>query len=129
MKIKKRVLRPHRLRRVPQQFSWVDHRLVRQDKYLAKASPHALALYLVLVIVGDSQGLSYYSDSSLQRMLGLRSDQLHEAREVLCRIDLIAYEAPLYQVLSLDEPVLEGARANQSLSAADILRKIAGGVA
>lgn len=114
---------------MPQQFSWVDHRLVRQDKYLAKASPHALALYLILVIVGDSQGLSYYSDSTLQRMLGLRSDQLHEAREVLCRIDLIAYEAPLYQVLSLDEPVLEGARANQSLSAADILRKIAGGVA
>ena len=129
MKIKKRVLRPHRLRRVPQQFSWVDHRLVRQDNYLAKASPHALALYLVLVIVGDSQGLSYYSDSTLERMLGVRSDQLHEAREVLCRIDLIAYEAPLYQVLSLDEPVLEGTRANQSLSAADILRKIAGGVA
>ena len=31
----------------------------------------ALALYLVLVTVADAQGLSYYSDESLERMLRL----------------------------------------------------------
>ena len=31
----KRLLRPERLRRVPDQFSWVDHRLVRDQHCLA----------------------------------------------------------------------------------------------
>lgn len=127
MKIKKRVLAPQRLRQVPEQFSWIDQRLVRQGSYLGSCSPRALALYLILVTVCDAEGLSYYSDSTLQRMLGLNPDQLSQAREQLCRADLIAYQAPLYQVLSLEQTPAEGARVNQSLSAGEILRQIVGG--
>jgi len=128
MKIKKRVLCPQRLRRVPPQFSWIDQRLVRRGKYLAGCSVRALALYLILVTVGDAEGLSYYSDRTLQRMLGFTSDQLSGAREQLCRAELIAYESPLYQVLSLEEPLPEESpRANQTRSVAEILHRIAGG--
>ena len=48
----KRVLSPQRLRRVPSQFSWVDHRLVR-DRHICRCSAQALALYLFLVTVAD----------------------------------------------------------------------------
>lgn len=128
MNIKKRVLCPQRLRQVPSQFSWIDQRLVRQGKHLAGCSVRALALYLILVTVSDAEGLSYYSDRTLQRMLGLSADQLREARRELCRAELIAYEPPLYQVLSLEEPLLEESpRANQTRSVAQILHQIAGG--
>ena len=52
MAVIKRVLRPQRLRRVPPQFSWVDHRLVRH-RHIARCSHPALALYLLLVAVCD----------------------------------------------------------------------------
>lgn len=61
--MKKRVLNPERLRKVPPQFSWIDHRLV-QDNYLVRCEHSAWALYLFLTSVGDVQGLSYYSDAS-----------------------------------------------------------------
>src|SRR5580658_8279690 len=97
----KRVLRPERLRRVPRQFSWVDQRLVR-DRHLELCGPDALGLYLVLVTVADAQGLSYYGEASLERMLSMPTPRLVAARAELIRLDLIAYERPLYQVLSLD---------------------------
>lgn len=88
------------MRRVPPQFSWVDHRLVR-DHHLGRADAKAWALYLVLVTVGDEQGLSYYSDASLGRLLSLLPDEVGAARRQLVAAALIAYEAPLYQVLAL----------------------------
>jgi len=97
---RKRVLRPERLRQVPPQFSWVDQRLVREG-YLCRCDVHALALYLFVVTVADSQGLSYYGDARLCRDLSMDVARLHRARADLVLIGLIAYEAPLYQVLSL----------------------------
>ena len=91
------------MRRVPPQFSWVDHRLVRGN-YLMKASAPAWALYLVLVTVGDERGLSYYADRTLARLLSLHEESITEARRQLIEAGVIAYEAPLYQVLGL-EPV------------------------
>jgi hypothetical protein len=99
----KRVLRPDRLRRVPPQFSWIDQRLVR-ERHIERCDVHALALYLVLVTVGDAQGVSYYGDASLARLLSMSQSSVLQARTHLIRLDLIAYESPLYQVLSLDPP-------------------------
>jgi hypothetical protein len=64
----------------------------------------ALGLYLVLVTVADAQGLSYYGEASLERLLSMSAPRLMAARAELIRLDLIAYERPLYQVLSLDTP-------------------------
>jgi hypothetical protein len=132
MKIKKRILCPERLRHIPSQFSWIDQRLVR-DGYLQQCDHGALALYLVLVTVADAEGLSYYSESTLERMLNMEHGQLLSARQQLCRAGMLVYHKPLYQVLSLELPLGAGgvaqpvARSGQSLPVADILRRIVGG--
>jgi len=102
MAVIKRVLCPRRLRRVPSQFSWIDHRLVR-DRHIARRSHQALALYLFLVTVCDGQGLSYWSDAGIARLLRLDPAALARARRELIDAKLIAYERPLYQVLALDD--------------------------
>jgi len=130
--IHKRLLRPDRLRQVPAGFSWVDHRLVRND-YLSRCDCCALALYLFLVTVGDAEGLSYYSDAAICRRLHLQPEELKSARTRCDKPDLIAYQRPLYQVLSLAEPAVaaeprSSERAGQTQSVADILgRALQGG--
>ncbi len=103
MGVIKRVLDPQRLRRVPPQFNWVDHRLVR-DRHIGRCSAEALALYLFLLTVADAQGLSYYSDASIAGRLPLDATSLGRARRELVTAKLIAYQKPLYQVLALDPP-------------------------
>jgi len=121
--MKKRVLNPQRLRKVPPQFSWIDHRLV-QENYFTQCDHSAWALYLFLVSVADVQGLSYYSDASLMRRLKMDPVQLSASRQQLVGAGLIAYEKPLYQVLSLDGG--QETRSGQ-ISVAEILRKALGG--
>jgi hypothetical protein len=120
MAVVKRVLCPERLRRVPDQFSWIDHRLVR-DRHLAGRSAGALALYLFLVTVSDGQGLSYYSDPSICRLLPLDAGGLAHARQELIAARLIAYQRPLYQVLSLDPPA--SPRVGQVMTLGQILHQ------
>ena len=118
----KKILRPDRLRQVPAQFSWVDQRLVR-DNFLRHADPAAWSLYLVLV--------SYYSETTLSRLLKLDLVQLAQARQQLVSADLLAYQKPLYQVLAL--PPTQGTvpqagpRSGQALSVGDILRRVCQG--
>ena len=64
MSTTKRVLNPERLRQVPEHFSWLDHRLVREHT-IEKADVCAWALYLFLVTVADAHGLSYYSEATV----------------------------------------------------------------
>ncbi len=121
--IVKRVLCRERLRRVPPQFNWVDHRLVR-DKHICRCSVQALALYLFLVTVADAEGLSYYSDGSIARLLPLDEMALSRARQELIAAKLIAYQKPLYQVLSLDAPT--PLRQGQPLSIGEIFARMKG---
>jgi hypothetical protein len=100
MTIVKRVLNPERLRQVPEHFSWLDHRLVREH-YIERADVCAWALYLFLLSVADVHGLSYYSDATLCQRLRLPAQRLVQARRELIALDLIAFDRPLYQVLSL----------------------------
>jgi hypothetical protein len=104
----KRVICPERIRKIPAQFSWVDHRLVR-ERYIERCDACAAALYLFLVTVADAQGLSYYADTSLARRLSMAPARLEMARSDLIRIGLIAWQRPLYQVLALDAPAPEPA--------------------
>ena len=97
----KQLLRPDRLRHVPAQFSWVDHRLVREG-HLRRATPEGLALYLFLVTVSDAQGMSYYGDTRCAEYLGMDVPSVQAARRSLIKAGLIAYARPLVQVLSLD---------------------------
>lgn len=99
--IQKYPICPHRVRKIPKQFSWVDHRLVR-DRYIEHVSHQAATLYLFLVTVADAQGLSYYSDPSITRRLSMDGHCLEQARQELIGVDLIAYKRPIYQVLAID---------------------------
>jgi len=121
--MKKRVLNPERLRKVPPQFSWIDHRLVQQNYFLRCDHP-AWALYLFLTSVADAEGLSYYSEASLVRHLRMDPLVLVASRQQLIQAGLIAFEKPLYQVLSLD-PV--GAPRCGTVSVGEILRRALGG--
>lgn len=97
----KRVINSERRRKVPRQFSWLDHRLVR-DGHIKGLTHEARSLYLFLVTVSDADGLSYYSDEAILRILSLEGRLLWDARRELKTAGLIEYKRPLYQVLSLD---------------------------
>ena len=123
----KRVILPERVRQIPAQFSWVDHRLVR-DRHIDRCDAGAGFLYLFLVTVADNQGLSYYADDSLRRRLSMAPDRLVKARDDLMRAGLIAYRKPLYQVLALDPlPTPASQAADDAVRARlDALRAVLG---
>ena len=100
--VQKRLLCPERVRKIPKQFSWIDQRLVR-DRHIERLSHRAAALYLFLVTVADARGLSYYSDRSICRRLGMEVGTLDNVRQELVRLGLLAYQSPLYQVLDLEQ--------------------------
>jgi hypothetical protein len=124
----KRLLVPERRRQIPGQFSWVDQQLVR-GHHLRACDPSAWALYLFLVTVADADGLSYYSDASVQRWLRLEAPGLHRARQQLRQAGLLAFDAPLYQLLALPNgpAVVASRRANDVVSAGQVLRQLLGG--
>jgi hypothetical protein len=101
--IEKRLLVPQRLRRPPASgWSWVDRRFLREHG--DHLSREAILLYLFLVAVADKHGLSFYSDNTLSSRLRLSLPDLEKARQELLERDLIAYQLPLVQVLSVPLP-------------------------
>jgi len=101
--IQKHVIDPERVRKIPDEgFSWVDRRFIRHG-IVDRLNGPELLLYFFLCSVSDQQGLSFYGYSRICRLLKFRRATLDNARSGLIRSDLIRYEAPLYQVLSLPE--------------------------
>lgn len=103
------VPRPDLVRRVPQGFGWIDHRL-RRDGFLAVLTLEDLALYVFLVLAAGPDGVSWYRKETIAAALALSWDQFEQARERLVERQLIAF-APFrshdpngyYQVLPLPE--------------------------
>jgi hypothetical protein len=125
--VSKNPILAHRVRNVPAQFSWLDHRLVR-ERYIDRCTHAAAALYLFLVTVADAAGMSYYGDASIGRRLSMDLATLEAARDNLVRIGLIAWQKPLYQVLSFKERSdAQRASMAQPASLADIFKKAAAG--
>ena len=122
--IQKKLICPERLRRLPVHWSWVDHRLVR-DNYLGRCGSDAWSLYLFLVSVGDAQGLSYYSQKAICRILGTDTARLSPARTQLSKAGLVAYAKPFYQVLELGNGsgTLPNRIEGQSMSLGQLLRR------
>lgn len=106
--IHKHLLVPDRVRRPPAEgFSWVDRRFLRD--FAARLSGDAVFLYFFLAAVSDRQGLSFYNDATLAVRLRVREEALVAARDELVVYDLVAYQAPLTQVLSLPRARVERA--------------------
>jgi hypothetical protein len=93
--------RPDRVRTISGSFSWIDHRFLRQGFQEGLDRLEKL-FYFVLIAVSNRDGVSFYSDSSLAKLLDVRfSHELTGARNQLVARDLIAFEKGIYQVLEL----------------------------
>lgn len=107
--LQKRVLVPDRVRRPPAEgFSWVDRRFLRE--LASRLSGDAVFLYLFLAAVSDRQGLSFYGDTTLAVRLRIQEEAVVAARDELVTHDLVAFQAPLTQVLSLPRGRVERRR-------------------
>jgi len=84
----------------PEGFSWIDRRFVREG-FINRLPPEAILLYFFLAAVSDAQGLSFYADPTIGKILKLDPEQITQARARLRQANLIAYRYPLYQVLEL----------------------------
>lgn len=102
------VPQPDRVRRIgPSGFGWIDARLHR-DGWLEVLTPTEVAVYAVLCLVADRQGVSWYRHGTLSAMLAIPPDELSFALRRLCELDLLAYqpfrsnaEDGFHQVLSV----------------------------
>jgi hypothetical protein len=96
----KRILANDRVRRPPcQGFSWVDRGFVRD--HVSRLTGDAILLYFFLAAVSDKHGLSFYGDSTIAVRLRMREENVVAAREQLITNDLVAFQTPFTQVLSL----------------------------
>lgn len=104
--IEKHLLVEDRVRRPPREgFSWIDRRFLRD--FASRLSGNALVLYFFLAAVSDKDGLSFYGDATIGMRLRMREEAVVAARDELVFHDLVAYQAPLTQVLSLPKSELE----------------------
>jgi hypothetical protein len=104
--IHKQILVPDRVRRPPMDgWSWIDRRFVRE--HAPRLSQEAILLYFFLAAVSDKDGLSFYGDASIAVRLRMGEPAVVEARDELVAADLVAYRAPLAQVLRLPRATVE----------------------
>ena len=124
----KSILDHDRVRKIEGSFSWIDHRFITGG-FLEDLSTIEILLYLFLVAVSDRNGISFYHDDRVCSILKIPLTSLGEAREGLIMRSLIAYEPPLYQVLSLPShpvspPTREEMRQRQRQRTLSHIRKI-----
>jgi hypothetical protein len=125
--IQKRVLVAERVRRPPANgWSWVDRGFLRE--HAEQLSREALLLYFFLAAAADRHGLSFYSDGSTAALLRLTLQAVVDARDELLAHDLVAYQAPLTQVLSLPRHQQRRRAAPDQglLQLGDLFRQMAG---
>lgn len=92
----------HLLMRWAKSYSIIDHNILHGG-YLQRMSREAMALYLFLVVVGDKNGRSFYSESSIMEVLRLEPVELHQAVSELCAMRLIDYRRPYWYVRDISE--------------------------
>jgi len=110
--IKKKVLRPERVRRINEGFSFIPHRFLI-DGFLASLDQTELLLYLFLCLASDRNGLSFYSYDAICTFLQISVDQYIEARKGLVKKDLIAFDGTIFQVLDLPKSVQKTPTPNE----------------
>jgi hypothetical protein len=121
--IQKQVLVPGRVRRPPPDgWSWIDRRFLRE--HAPRLSHEAIVLDFFLAAVSDKDGLSFYGDASIALRLRLAETIVVRARDELVAADLVAYRAPLAQVLSLPAATIQR-RGGGLVAFGEILRTLA----
>ena len=122
--IHKQILVPERVRRPPTTgWSWIDRRFLRERA--PRLTHEAIVLYFFLAAVSDKDGLSFYGDASIAVRLRMTEAAVVRARDELVAEDLVAYRAPLVQVLSLSRATVER-RGGGLVHFGEMLRALAG---
>ena len=83
-------------------YSIIDHQVLHGG-YLNRLSHEAMVLYLFLVVVGDREGRSYYSDRSVTEILRVSAPGLEHARKELISEGLIRYRRPYWEVKNIPQ--------------------------
>jgi hypothetical protein len=92
---------PDRVRAIGgESFAFIPHRFLRAG-FIASLTRDELALYTVLVLAADRNGVSFYHYDSLCSILECTLDSYLAARNGLIEKDLVAYDGTRFQVLSL----------------------------
>jgi hypothetical protein len=124
MEEKKHLLRADRIRRLPKEgWSWIDRRFLRERA--PDLDRDSILLYFFLAAVADKHGLSFFGDAAVAGRLRMTEGSLERARVELERRDLIAYEKPLYQVLSIASEPLPPRRQSEPALLKDFLSELA----
>ncbi len=104
--ISKQPIVPERIRRISGSFSWIDHRILTAG-FLAAMSRDEILLYFFLVLVGDKNGVSFYSYDKICQLLKIELDDYLQARNLLLQRSLIAYHQGRFQVLELPQQKIQ----------------------
>jgi hypothetical protein len=96
----KQIIDHKRVRKIDGSFSWINHRFITGG-FLEDLSTYEILLYFFLVAVSDRDGISFYYDDRICRILKIDLASLAEARKGLIQRSLLAYKYPVYQVLAL----------------------------
>lgn len=81
-------------------YSIIDHQIIHGG-YLYRLSHEAMILYLFLVVVGNREGRSFWSDISIAKILRISLDLLTTARQQLIKENLISYRKPYWWVKNI----------------------------
>jgi len=123
----------NRIRRITGSFSWIDHRLL-SDGFLSAMAAEEILLYFFLILVGDKNGVSFYSYDKICQFLKLDVDRFVWARDQLIDKSLIACKNGRFQVLQLPKKAERSIivqqpipRTQQTRSLAEIFKQLSHG--
>lgn len=105
MPVPKDPIIPDRIRRIPRSFSWIDRDLLHHG-HLAALGSNEILLYFFLVLVAGPEGTSFWSHARIATFLKISVDDVLDALRGLIDKDLVAFEYPTFQVLSLPTNML-----------------------
>jgi hypothetical protein len=90
-----------RVRRPSRRFGWVDRRVLTEGR-LTVLGPVPVALYLVLCVVADRHGVSWYAPGTLAGWVKCSPDRIRPALQCLVETGLLALAGRYVQILDLD---------------------------
>lgn len=103
--MKKKVLDPHRIRKINGSFAFIEHRFLRAG-FFETLTHNELLLYLFLTLVSNQDGISWYPYDKICAILKWILDEYVDARNGLIFKNLIAFDGHVFQVLDLpDQPL------------------------
>lgn len=121
--------RPELERRPRDAFGWLEADLLH-DGWLAEVGPHATAMLVLLALAADRRGASFFGRDRMALVLGMSRHEVDVALQQLIDSGLVDHRPwrvgandGVWQLLP-PPARRQPDRARQTLSAADILRRL-----